>query len=256
MAKYLSGVLNMKPEETSLALLSTLFHFCVLCGYFFLRPVRDAMGVSGGMDDLRWLFVVTSIISLILVLAFGGVVTRTNRRRFIPIAYLFVIVCLVGFAALLIVDAASGGGFIGSEAGTGVSRLVGYVFFVWLSAINLFVTSVFWAFMVDIFGVDQGKRLFAFIGIGGTLGALVGWYIWAFLTFIIGTRLLPEPQTEADIGQLLRTTGFSAAPGVIRAFGLVPGLGAPAMLIGSFWMLVAMVIAVRQALDYRGTGRG
>jgi len=89
----------------------------------------------------------------------------------------------------------------------------------------------------------------------GTLGALGGWYIWAFLTFIIGTRLLPEPQTEADVGQLLRTTGFSAAPGVIRVFGIIPGLGAVTILIAAIWMLIAMVIAVRQALDYSGTGR-
>ena len=89
----------------------------------------------------------------------------------------------------------------------------------------------------------------------GTLGSLAGWYIWAFLTFVIGTRLLPEPQTEADVGQLLRTTGFSAAPGVIRVLGIIPGLGAITILIAAIWMLVAMVIAVRQALDYSGTGR-
>jgi AAA family ATP:ADP antiporter len=173
-------VLNIKKEELPLALLSALFFFCVLCGYYFLRPVRDAMGVSRGMDDLRWLFVGTSFVSLAIVLAFGGVVARTNRRRFIPIAYLFVILCLFGFSGMLIADAAMGGGLIGTDAETSVARYVGYVFFIWLSAINLFVTSVFWAFMVDIFDVDQGKRMFAFIGIGGTLGALIGG--WATTT--------------------------------------------------------------------------
>jgi AAA family ATP:ADP antiporter len=167
-------ILNIKREELPLALLAALFFFCVLCGYFFLRPVRDAMGVSGGMDDLRWLFALTSVASLILVLAFGGVVARTNRRRFIPVAYLFVIGCLVVFSGLLVLDARAGGGLIGSDAETTLSRGVGYTFYVWLSAINLFVNSVFWAFMVDVFDVDQGKRMFAFIGIGGTLGALVG----------------------------------------------------------------------------------
>ena len=157
-----------------LALLSALFFFLILCGYFFLRPVREAMGVSGGMDQLRWLFILTSIVSLVVVLAFGGVVARTNRRRFIPIAYLFVIVCLILFSGLLIWDAAAGGGVIGSDAETSLARWVAYTFFVWLSVINLFSTSVFWSFMVDIFDVDQGKRMFAFIGIGGTLGALVG----------------------------------------------------------------------------------
>ncbi|NNF28701.1 MAG: MFS transporter, partial [Gemmatimonadetes bacterium] len=164
----------MRRGELPLALLSALFFFLILCGYFFLRPVREAMGVSGGMGQLRWLFIVTSIVSLIFVLAFGGVVARTNRRKFIPIAYLFVIVCLILFSGLLIWDAAAGGGVIGSDAETSLARWVAYTFFVWLSVINLFSTSVFWSFMVDIFDVDQGKRMFAFIGIGGTLGALVG----------------------------------------------------------------------------------
>ena len=174
MTDTVSRVLNIEKEELPLALLSVAYFFCVLCGYFFLRPVREAMGVARGMDELRWLFVGTSLVSLVLVLAFGGVVARTNRRRFIPIAYLFVIACLVVFSGMLIADGAAGGGLIGTDSETPVARYVGYVFFVWLSAINLFVTSVFWAFMVDIFDMRQGKRMFAFIGIGGTLGALVG----------------------------------------------------------------------------------
>jgi AAA family ATP:ADP antiporter len=169
-----SRLLNFRQGELSLALLSAMFYFSVLCGYFFLRPVREAMGVSRGMDDLRWLFVGTSIVSLIVVLLFGGVVSRLDRRRFIPIGYLFVIVCLFIFAGLLIADALSGGGLIGTDAGTRTSLVVGYTFYMWLTTINLFVNSLFWAFMVDLFNVDQGKRMFAFIGIGGTLGALAG----------------------------------------------------------------------------------
>ena len=167
-------VLNMRRGEFGLAMMSALFFFLVLCGYFFLRPVREAMGVARGMDELRWLFAVTSLASLFAVLVFGGVVARTNRRRFIPIAYLFVIACLIGFATLLIQDVRTGGGLIGTDAETGLARGVGYTFYVWLSVINLFSTSVFWAFMVDVFDVDQGKRMFPFIGIGGTLGAFLG----------------------------------------------------------------------------------
>ena len=166
--------LNMRQGEFGLAMMSALFFFLVLCGYFFLRPVREAMGVARGMDELRWLFAVTSLASLFAVLVFGGVVARTNRRRFIPIAYLFVIACLIGFATLLIQDVRTGGGLIGTDAETGLARGVGYTFYVWLSVINLFSTSVFWAFMVDVFDVDQGKRMFPFIGIGGTLGAFLG----------------------------------------------------------------------------------
>lgn len=165
---------GMEAKERPMALLSALFFFLVLGGYFFLRPLRDAMGVSRGMGDLRWLFVATSAASLVVVLVFGGVVARTNRRRFIPIWYGFVTTCLVGFAGLLFWDAAAGGGVIGTDAETGLARGIGYTFYVWLSVVNLFMTSVFWAFMVDIFSLNQGRRLFAFVGSGGTLGSIVG----------------------------------------------------------------------------------
>ena len=89
----------------------------------------------------------------------------------------------------------------------------------------------------------------------GALSALAAWYIWAFLTYFIGTRLLPESQTEADVGQLLRTTGFSSSPGLLRILGILPGLTGIVFLGCAVWMLAAMVIAVRQALDYHGTGR-
>ena len=89
----------------------------------------------------------------------------------------------------------------------------------------------------------------------GTIVALLGWFIWAFLTYVIGTRLLPEPQTKADYGELLRTIGFSSSPGVLRVLGIIPMLGAILNFIIGIWMLVAMVIAVRQALDYKSTWR-
>ncbi len=89
----------------------------------------------------------------------------------------------------------------------------------------------------------------------GTIAALVSWYIWAFLTYFIGTKFLPEPQTSADLGELLRTIGFSSSPGLIRILGIIPGLGWIVILVASIWMLVAMVIAVRQALDYESTLR-
>jgi hypothetical protein len=89
----------------------------------------------------------------------------------------------------------------------------------------------------------------------GTIAALVAWYIWAFLTYLIGTKLLPEPQTKADVGELLRTIGFSSSPGLIRVLGIIPFLRGPVFLVAGVWMLVAMVIAVRQALDYQSTLR-
>jgi hypothetical protein len=89
----------------------------------------------------------------------------------------------------------------------------------------------------------------------GTITALISWYVWAYLTYLIGTKLLPEPQTKADHGELLRTVGFSSSPGLIRILGIIPGLARIVFLVAAIWMLVAMVIAVRQALDYQSTLR-
>ena len=89
----------------------------------------------------------------------------------------------------------------------------------------------------------------------GTMAALIGWLIWAFITFYVGTKLLPEPQTQADYGELLRTIGFASSPGVLRILGVVPLLGTIIFVVCGIWMLVAMVIAVRQALDYKSTWR-
>jgi len=204
MTEWAARILNFKREELSLATIASVFYFCVLCGYFFLRPVREAMGVSGGMDQLRWLFLATSVASLVLVLIFGGVVSRLDRRRFIPIGYLFVIVCLIGFSTLLVIDVRAGGGLIGTDAETALSRGVGYTFFAWLSAINLFVNSLFWAFMVDVFNVDQGKRMFAFIGIGGTLGALVGGWATSAVAGMTESVYLP-------VGLMLTGAAFFGA---------------------------------------------
>jgi len=89
----------------------------------------------------------------------------------------------------------------------------------------------------------------------GAAFALIGWYIWAYLTYLIGTKVLPEPETKADMGELLRTIGFSSSPGLIRVLGIIPGLAGIVFVGASVWMLVAMVIAVRQALDYKSTLR-
>ncbi len=89
----------------------------------------------------------------------------------------------------------------------------------------------------------------------GTVGALIAWFIWAALTYFIGTKILPESTTRADVGELLRTTGFSSSPGLIRVLGLIPGLTGVVFLVSGVWMLTAMIIAVRQALDYRSTFR-
>ena len=113
--------------------------------------------------------------------------------------------------------------------------------------------------VVVLSSAAAGIASFSITGVGGilmgTITALIGWYVWAFITYIIGTKLLPEPQTSADHGELLRTIGFSSSPGVIRILGIIPGLYWLVSIVASVWMLVAMIIAVRQALDYNSTLR-
>ncbi|MCK8603035.1 YIP1 family protein [Desulfoferrobacter suflitae] len=113
--------------------------------------------------------------------------------------------------------------------------------------------------VVVLASIASGIGMIEQVGIGGlvmgTLAALLGWYVWAYLAYLIGTKLIPEPQTHADFGQLLRTTGFSSSPGVIRILGIIPGLTGIVFLLAAIWMLAAMVIAIRQALDYKSTLR-
>ena len=113
------------------------------------------------------------------------------------------------------------------------------------------MTVVFLSSIAAGFGAGVG----ILAGIVGALMSLVAWFIWAFVTYLIGTKLLPQPQTEADIGQLLRTTGFAASPGLLRILTVIPVLGWLVGLVVSIWMLAAMVVAVRQALDYTSTLR-
>ena len=87
------------------------------------------------------------------------------------------------------------------------------------------------------------------------MGGIVGWFLWAVVTWLVGTKLLPEPGTSADLGQMLRTIGFSAAPGLLNVLGIIPLVGLVVWLVAAIWQLVAMVVAVRQALDYTSTGR-
>jgi hypothetical protein len=113
--------------------------------------------------------------------------------------------------------------------------------------------------VVVLSSIAAGIGNLAYGGVGGLLigaiGALVAWFIWAYLTYLIGTRLLPEPETKANVGELLRTIGFSSSPGLLRILSFIPAIGIIIFWIATIWMLVAMVIAVRQALDYKSTLR-
>lgn len=104
-------------------------------------------------------------------------------------------------------------------------------------------------------GIGDGGEAGLAASLFATAAALVGWVVWAAVIWLVGTKLLPGPNTEADIGQLLRVIGFASAPGVLRMIGVIPALRAPIAILTMFWTLAAMIVAVRQALDYESTGR-
>ena len=139
---------------------SFAYFFCLLAGYYVLRPLRDEMGIAGDVRKLPWLFTATFVVMLAAVPLFGAVVARLPRRRFIPLVYHFFVVNIAIFWLLLTFD---------------IGKLyVARTFFVWISVFNLFAVSVFWSFMADLFSSEQGKRLFGFIAAGGSAGALLG----------------------------------------------------------------------------------
>src|SRR6185312_14356226 len=148
------------PAEFAAALWSFAYFFALLAGYYVLRPLRDQMGIAGGIRALPWLFTATFVTLLVAQPLYGALVARLTRARFIPIVYHFFVLNLAVFWLLLT---------LGIEV-----AIVARVFFVWVSVFNLFAIAVFWSFMADLFDAEQGKRLFGFIGAGGTAGALLG----------------------------------------------------------------------------------
>lgn len=176
MHRLLSRMVEVKPHETTAMLFGFAYFFCLLCGYYLLRPLRDAMGLAGGVGNLQWLFTATFISMLVLVPVFGAIATRWPPRRFIPYVYRF-------FALNVLIF---GGLFATRTAEVAVSR----VFFVWISVFNLFVISIFWSVIADHFKSDQGRRLFGFIAAGGTVGALVGPALAASLVVKFGVVVL------------------------------------------------------------------
>ncbi|MBI2226115.1 MAG: MFS transporter, partial [Betaproteobacteria bacterium] len=170
--RWLVRVVAVRPGEIRALLWSFAYFFCLLAGYYVLRPLRDEMGIAGGVRNLQWLFTATFVVLLAAVPLFGAVVAKLPRRRFIPLVYHFFVVNIAIFWLLLSFD-------IGKQ---NVAR----VFFVWISVFNLFAVSVFWSFMADLFAAEQGKRLFGFIAAGGSAGALAGPALTIWLAAAIG----------------------------------------------------------------------
>ena len=172
LRRWIEWAVPATPQERAAALWSFAYFFALLAGYYVLRPLRDQMGIAGGVKALPWMFTATFITLLVAQPVYGALVAKLPRRRFIAIVYHFFVTNLALFWLLLILGVAP--------------VIVARVFFVWVSVFNLFAVAVFWSFMADLFTAEQSKRLFGFIGAGGTAGGLLGPVITIGLSVPLG----------------------------------------------------------------------
>jgi AAA family ATP:ADP antiporter len=160
--RFLNKIIDVRPSETPALVWAWLYIFSLLSSYYILRPIRDQMGVAGGVNNLQWLFTGTLVGMLVLNLPFFYLVKIFPRKTFIAVSYRFFISNILLFALALLL------------ATPEQTIWVGRIFFIWTSIFNLFVVSIFWQMIVDVFTSEQGKRLFGFIAAGATLGAITG----------------------------------------------------------------------------------
>ena len=177
MKKFFTKIVDVKPDEIRALWLGFIFFFVVLAGYYVIRPIRDNIGATQ-FENLWWMFTVVLVAMIIANALFSAIVARMSRRKFIPIAYRFFILNLIIFFVLM------------QFMPPGKQPWVDGCFFVWVSVFNLFATAVFWGFMTDIFTSEQGKRLFGFIAVGGSLGGVLGPIITTSLVHYVSTGVL------------------------------------------------------------------
>ena len=175
MTAILQRFMQIRREEVAPVLASALTFFFILTALMVLRPAREALGMQRGIEAIRWLFVGTAVVTLAVNPLFGLLVSRTRRLVFISATYLFFAASLLVFYALLV------------RAPAAVGETSGMVFFVWFSVFNLFAIMVFWGLMADRFSLEQSKRLFGVIAVGGTLGAIAGPWLASRLAEPLGT---------------------------------------------------------------------
>jgi ATP:ADP antiporter, AAA family len=169
---------NVRREELVPVLAAAAYFFCVLTALMVLRPAREALGMQRGIEAVRWLFMGTAVVTLLVNPVFGMLVSRFRRLQFITATYLFFAASLVAFYLLLVL----------APAAVGITS--GQVFYVWFSVFNLFITMLFWALMADRFSLEQSKRFFPVIAVGGTCGAIFGPYLASVLAEPLGTASL------------------------------------------------------------------
>jgi AAA family ATP:ADP antiporter len=178
MKKLFAKIVDVKPDEIRALLLAFVFNFVVLGGYYVIRPIRDEIGADRGVENLPWMYTGTLIGMLIANALYATIVARMSRRRFIPVAYRFAIANLFVFFLLMRWMPAA------QER-----AVLAPIFFIWVSVFNLFATTMFWSFMADVFTPDQGKRLFGFIAVGGSIGGIVGGLVTSSLAGKLSTGL-------------------------------------------------------------------
>jgi AAA family ATP:ADP antiporter len=177
-AAILQRFTNIRREEAAPALVAGLLFFCVLSALMVVRPAREALGMQRGIEAVRWLFIGTVVVTLLVNPLFGLLVSRFRRLAFIGATYLFFAFGLLAFYALLALAPAA------------IGERTGQVFYVWFSVFNLFATMLVWALMADRFSLEQSKRLFGAIAVGGTLGAIFGPWLASVLAKPLGTPAL------------------------------------------------------------------
>ena len=243
--RLINRLVDVRPAELRALGWAWLYIFSVLFSYYILRPIRDEMGVAGGVENLPWLFTGTLLGMIAVNPPFAALVSRLPRTKFIAVSYRFFLVNLLGFAALLHIATAA------------QNIWIGRVFFIWASIFNLFVVSVFWGLIVDVFKAEQGKRLFGFIAAGATLGGIVGSSLTAVLAkqvpptyLLLGSALLLEAAVFcvrrlsrlSDALQRRPTTGGDAAPiGGSVLSGLRHALASPYLIQVSVYILLFAV---------------
>jgi AAA family ATP:ADP antiporter len=174
----LRKIVDVRPEEVRALFLAFVFNFVVLGGYYVIRPIRDEIGADRGVENLPWMYTGTLIGMLVANALYAAIVARMSRRQFIPIAYRFAIANLFVFFLLMRVMP------MAQER-----SILAPIFFIWVSVFNLFATTMFWSFMADVFTPEQGKRLFGFIAVGGSLGGIVGGFVTSSLAGKLSTAL-------------------------------------------------------------------
>jgi AAA family ATP:ADP antiporter len=196
--QLLRRVVDVHEDEVRAMLTSFVFFFCLLSSYFVLRPIRDAVAAASGVNQISWLFAGTLTVTLLCNPLFSALVVKFPIRRVIPISYQFFVAMLLVFYAALT--------FISCGERSTVDIWDGSQFFVWTTVFALFNTSIFWSLMADAFRSDQAKRMFGFIGVGGTLGSISGSAATAVLATTIGPKnLLLVSAVLLELGVIIVT---------------------------------------------------